>query len=50
MLKRLMSVATILAVLAMSDCASSEQPLRDDGRGAAVSGPYVGGGGGYGVH
>ena len=49
MMERLISVATILAVLAVSGCASSEQPVPNDGRGAAVSGPYVGGGGGVGL-
>lgn len=50
MMKRLMSVGTILVVLAVSNCAAPQQPVRNDGRGAAVSGPYVGGGGGYGLH
>ncbi|MGI4746929.1 MAG: hypothetical protein ACRYGI_02225 [Janthinobacterium lividum] len=45
-----MSIATILAVLAVAGCASSDQQMRNDGRGTAVSGPYVGGGGGYGLH
>lgn len=50
MIKRLMSTSTILVVLAVSGCASPDQPPRNDGRGAAISGPYVGGGGGYDTH
>lgn len=49
-MKRLMSYAATLVVLAISGCASSGQTMRADRPGVAVSGPYVGGGGGYGLH
>ncbi|NPD68380.1 hypothetical protein HN018_08765 [Lichenicola cladoniae] len=50
MLERLMPITAILVTLAVSACAPAERSGASDGRGASVSGPYIGGGGGYGVH